>query len=40
MQEAIGLITGGAEGAGDAQDPSRTKLLVNAICLRNWQPVQ
>jgi hypothetical protein len=24
MEKAIGLITGGAEGAGDAQDPSRT----------------
>jgi len=24
MEQAIGLITGGAEGAGDAQDRSRT----------------
>ena len=31
MQQAIGLITGGAEGAGDAQDPSRTIASERAL---------
>ena len=31
MQQAIGLVTGGAEGAGDAQDPSRTIASERAL---------
>jgi len=31
MEQAIGLITGGAEGAGDAQDPSRTIASERAL---------
>jgi len=31
MQQAIGLLTGGAEGAGDAQDPSRTIASERAL---------
>jgi len=31
MQKAIGLIAGGAEGAGDAQDPSRTIASERAL---------
>ena len=31
IQQAIGLLTGGAEGAGDAQDPSRTIASERAL---------
>jgi hypothetical protein len=31
MQQAIGLFTGSAEGAGDAQDPSRTIASEHAL---------
>jgi len=31
MEQAIGFITGGAEGAGDAQDPSRTIASERAL---------
>src|SRR5258708_16050469 len=31
MEQSIGLITGGAEGAGDAQDPSRTIASERAL---------
>ena len=31
IQQAIGLLTGGTEGAGDAQDPSRTIASERAL---------
>ena len=31
MQQAIALLTGGAEGAGDARDPSRTIASERAL---------
>jgi hypothetical protein len=31
MQQAVGLLAGGAEGAGDAQDSSRTIALERAL---------
>jgi hypothetical protein len=31
MEQVIGLITGGAEGAGAAQDPSRTIASERAL---------
>ena len=33
MEQVIGLITGGAEGAGDAQDPSRTIASEAQLCV-------